>query len=107
MLGAGLKIEDDLEAQLASRGLHAGQMAHNAGLMVLRAYRGRGLATRLQDLADQTLIVQGFRGVVAETTNKGSYAVMKALGYTLFRSFPYAGFGIPLDDSYTIWYKVF
>lgn len=67
---------------------------------------GKGFATALVSESDKLLKESGYKASVVETTNIASRRVFEKNGYTVFKAFDLANFGIDLKDQYTILYKI-
>jgi len=89
---------------LLSQGLKMDEIAHCCGLMIMMD--GKGFATALVSESDKLLKESGYKASVVETTNIASRRVFEKNGYTVFKAFDLANFGIDLKDQYTILYKI-
>lgn len=92
---------------LVSKGFDVNKIANNSGLLLLKRYEGKGIATTMQLKSFELLKKEGFEAIVSSTTNIKSARVMAKTGFIKFAEFHYKDFfNIDgLDDFYTFWYK--
>lgn len=89
------------------KGIDFSKIAHRCGLMILSDYSGRSIGTEIAARSDRLLCQKGYKVVVVKTTNVGSRRVYEKLGYTEYESFDLPKHNIPINDRYSILYKIY
>jgi len=98
--------ETQLKDFFVLKGIDINKVSHNCGLMVLSEHKGKGVGTQLVAESDKVLS-QEFSANVVETTNAASRRAFEKNGYVEFKSFVLTLFSIPIEDKYSIMYKIY
>lgn len=105
--------ETELKAFFVEKGLDLDQVFHNCGLMILASHGQKGIGTQLVAESDTLLVKLGAKANVVEASNYKSRRAFEKNGYTVFKSFRLADYGVSTKDAkgegdtYCVLYKIF
>jgi hypothetical protein len=101
LLSDVLKKEIEMKASIL-KSIPLDRIAHRCGLMILKPFRNKGIATQLIKKSDEYLAIKGFEYVIVETTNEYSKRAFLRNGYIEHFSFNYKDYNIASNDQYCI-----